>query len=238
MADPQGTHRHDTVLLDVDGTLVDSTYHHALAWHRAFQGHGIRVPMWKVHRAIGMGGDRLVAAVAGDDVEESLGDTLREEWEEGYERLIDEVEPLPGAADLVRALVEKGFIVGLASSGKPDHTRTAVERLGVGDLLAAVTTSEDAESSKPAPDILSVALEKCGGTSAIVVGDSTFDIASAARIGSPCGATRTGGFGRDELREAGAVLVADGMVELLEADWAALSGATPPGGAENDPQLP
>jgi len=238
MADAPRTHRHDTVLLDVDGTLVDSTYHHAMAWHRAFQHHGIHVPMWKVHRAIGMGGDRLVAAVAGDDVEESLGDALREEWEQGYERLIDNVEPLPGAADLVRALVEKGFIVALASSGKPDHTQTAVERLGVGDLLAAVTTSEDAESSKPAPDILSVALGKSGGTSAIVVGDSTFDIASAARIGSPCVATRTGGFGRDELRGAGAVLVADGMVDLLEADWAGLADATPPQGADHDPELP
>jgi HAD superfamily hydrolase (TIGR01549 family) len=238
MADAPRTHRHDTVLLDVDGTLLDSTYHHALAWHRAFQSRGIRVPMWKVHRAIGMGGDRLVAALAGDDVEDSLGDALREEWKKGYEELIDEVEPLPGAADLVRSLVDRGFLVGLASSGKPDHTQTAVERLGVGDLLAAVTTSEDAESSKPAPDILSVALEKCGGRSAVVVGDSTFDIVSAARIGSPCVATRTGGFGHDELRGAGAVLVVDGLHALLEADWDALADATPPPGADHDPDLP
>ena len=238
MADAHRPHPHDTVLFDVDGTLVDSTYHHALAWHRAFAHHGIQVPMWKVHRAIGMGGDRLVAAVAGDDVERRLGDALRSEWEKGYDELIDEVQPLPGAAALVRSLVERGFIVALGSSGKPGHTSTAVERLGVGDLLAAVTTSEDAESSKPAPDILSAALEQAGGRSAIVVGDSTFDIASAARLGFPCVGIRTGGFGVDELRGAGAVLVCDGLPDLLHADWDGLVEAVPPEGAEHDPELP
>lgn len=238
MADANRPHRHDTVLFDVDGTLVDSTYHHALAWHRAFQHHGIQVPTWKVHRAIGMGGDRLVAAVAGDDVEHRLGDDLRSQWEKGYDEVIDEVEPLPGATELVRSLVERGFVVALGSSGKPGHTATAVERLGVGDLVAAVTTSEDAESSKPAPDILSAALERAGGRSAIVVGDSTFDIASAARLGFPCVGVRTGGFGVDELRGAGAVLVADGLPDLLDTDWDTLAEAAPPEGAERDPQLP
>lgn len=232
------TRRHDTVLLDVDGTLVDSTYHHALAWHRAFQAHGIPVPMWQVHRAIGMGGDRLVGALAGDEVEERLGDELRTAWEKGYDELVDEVEPLPGAADLVRALVQRGFTVALGSSGTPAHTRKAVELVGVADLLAAVTTSEDADSSKPAPDILQAALARAGGRSAIVIGDSTFDVASAARMGAPCIAIRTGGFGVDELRGAGAVLVADGLADLLDADWDALAEATPPEEADHDPDLP
>jgi phosphoglycolate phosphatase-like HAD superfamily hydrolase len=230
--------RHDTVLLDVDGTLVDSTYQHALAWHRAFQAHGIHVPMWKVHRAIGMGGDRLVGALAGEAVEQRHGDDLRTAWEKGYDDLIDEVEPLPGAADLVRALVERGFTVALGSSGKPAHTRKAVELVGVADLVAAVTTSEEADSSKPAPDILQAALAQAGGRSAIVIGDSTFDVASAARMGAPCIGIRTGGFGVDELREAGAVLVADGLADLVDADWDALAEAAPPPGAEDDPNLP
>lgn len=212
----------DTVLLDVDGTLVDSTYHHALAWHRAFASHDVHQPVWRIHRAIGMGGDRLVAAVAGDDVEDRLGDALREAWETAYEPLRREVRVLPGAADLVRTLKEEGFRVALASSGKPEHTEQAVEMLGVEDLLDAVTTSEDADSSKPAPDIFRIALRKAGGTAAVVVGDSVHDIDAAKGLGAPCVAVRTGGFGVAELEEAGAVLVVDGPGDLLRADWRAL----------------
>jgi len=212
----------DTVLLDVDGTLVDSTYHHALAWHRAFASHDVRQPVWRIHRAIGMGGDRLVAAVAGDDVEDRLGDALREAWEAAYEPLRREVRTLPGAADLVRTLKEEGFRVALASSGKPEHTEQAVEMLGVEDLLDAVTTSEDADSSKPAPDIFRIALQMAGGTAAVVVGDSVHDIDAAKGLGAPCVAVRTGGFGVAELEEAGAVLVVDGPGDLLRADWRAL----------------
>ena len=235
---PQQPVQHDTVLLDVDGTLVDSTYHHAIAWHRAFQSHHIELPMWRVHRAIGMGGDRLVAALAGDDVERRIGDELREAWEREYEPLLPEVEPLPGAADLVKALKAHGFIVALGSSGKPEHTRVAVDRVGIGDLVDAVTTSEDADSSKPAPDILQVVLERSGGSSAIVIGDSTYDVTSAARMNAPCVAIRTGGFGADELERAGAVLVTDGLVDLRDADWDALARATPPPGAEDDSPTP
>ncbi|MGI8716442.1 MAG: HAD family hydrolase [Lapillicoccus sp.] len=212
----------DTVLLDIDGTLVDSTYHHALAWHRAFASHDVHQPVWRIHRAIGMGGDRLVAAVAGDDVEDRLGDALREAWETAYEPLRREVRVLPGAADLVRTLKEEGFRVALASSGKPEHTEQAVEMLGVEDLLDAVTTSEDADSSKPAPDIFLIALQKVGGTAAVVVGDSVHDIDAAKGLGAPCVAVRTGGFGVAELEEAGAVLVVDGPADLLQADWRAL----------------
>jgi len=218
----------DTVLLDVDGTLVDSTYHHALAWHRAFASHDVHQPVWRIHRAIGMGGDRLVAAVAGDDIEDRLGDALREAWEAAYEPLRREVRALPGAADLVRTLKEEGFRVALASSGKPEHTEQAVEMLGVEDLLDAVTTSEDADSSKPAPDIFRIALRKAGGTAAVVVGDSVHDIDAAKGLGAPCVAVRTGGFGVAELEEAGAVLVVDGPADLLGADWRALGRRTAP----------
>ncbi len=128
------TPRHDTVLLDVDGTLVDTTYHHALAWARAFRSLDVDVALWEVHRAIGMGGDKLVAAVAGDEVEQRHGDELRQRWQEEYEPLRAEVRPLPGATELVRLLKDRGFRVALASSGKPEHTDQAVELLGIGDL--------------------------------------------------------------------------------------------------------
>lgn len=229
---------HDTVLLDVDGTLVDSTYHHAIAWHRAFRDQGIELPMWRVHRAIGMGGDRLVGTLAGDEVEERLGDSLRAAWQREYEPLRAEVEPLPGAHELVAGLKDRGFIVALGSSGKPDHTSQAVELAGVGDLVDAVTTADDVGSSKPAPDILQVALERAGGRSGIVVGDSTYDVTSAARMDAPCVAIRTGGFGADELEAAGAVLVADGLRDLCEADWEALARARPPARAGEEPPPP
>jgi HAD superfamily hydrolase (TIGR01549 family) len=205
----------DTVLLDVDGTLVDSTYHHALAWWRAFTDRDIDVAVWRIHRSIGMGGDRLVAEVAGDDVERDHGDELREAWKKNYDRdYLDLVKPFAGAADLVRDLRGRGWRVALASSGKPDHTRRGVELLGVADDLDAVTTGDDAERSKPAPDILAAALQRAGGRTGICVGDSVYDVRAASALGMPCIGVLTGGFSKAELEEAGAAAVASHVAEL------------------------
>ena len=94
------------VLFDIDGTLVDSTYHHAIAWQRAFDRHDLPIPLWRIHRTVGMGGDKLVGEVAGDEVERDLGDALRDAWKEEYVELKAEVDPLPGAAELVRRLAK------------------------------------------------------------------------------------------------------------------------------------
>jgi phosphoglycolate phosphatase-like HAD superfamily hydrolase len=213
----------DTALLDVDGTLVDSTYHHALAWWRAFADRDVDVPVWRIHRSIGMGGDRLVREVAGDDVERRLGDELRAAWKATYDRdHLGIVKPFAGAADLVRELRGRGWRVALVSSGKPDHTSRAIQLLGVADDVDAVTTGDDAESSKPAPDILEVALRRAGGHAGICVGDSPYDALAAAAIGAPCIGVLTGGFSRAELEEAGAVEVAGSV-----ADLAASLEATP-----------
>lgn len=226
---------HDTVLLDVDGTLADTTYHHALAWARAFAAHDLTPPLWQVHRAIGMGGDKLVGAVAGDDVEERSGDGLRERWEEEYERLLPEIVLLPGARDLVLLLSGRGVRVALASSGKARFTDHVVGLLDLPEgTLAGTTSSDDAEHSKPEPDILSSALEAAGGTSAVVVGDTTYDVTAAARMGAPCVALLSGGFGRVELEDAGAVHVAGTPEELLGADWDALLAAEPSPAARED----
>lgn len=107
----------DTVLLDVDGTLIDSNHLHALAWQRAFAGHDLYPEWWRIHRAIGMGGDQLVGEICGPDVENSLGDDLRDEWAQQYRKLLPEVRALPRAADLVRMLADAGYRVALASSG-------------------------------------------------------------------------------------------------------------------------
>lgn len=210
----------DTVLLDVDGTLIDSTYLHALAWVRAFAGHDLTPPWWRVHRAIGMGGDRLVGEVCGADVENSLGDTLRSDWEDRYRELLGEVTVLPGAVPLIESLVDAGFKVALASSGKSEFTDAAIELLGMQRSdFAAVTSSEDAEDSKPDPDILGAALEAAGGSSAVVVGDTVWDVASAARLPAQCVAVRSGGFAEAELVDAGAVLVVDDVGVLVQRGW-------------------
>ncbi|MFP5335405.1 MAG: HAD family hydrolase [Actinomycetes bacterium] len=192
--------RPDTVLLDVDGTLVDSNYHHAVAWRAAFAGVGVEVPVARIHHAVGMGGDRLVAAVAGDDVEERHGDAVRDAWERGYDELLDQVRPLPGAADLVRACADAGLRVVLASSGKAKHLDAARRLLDVDEHVAGVTTSDDVDSSKPAGDIFAVALGTVDGRHGVVVGDTPWDARAAAAVSMSCVLLRTGGFCDEDLR--------------------------------------
>ncbi len=205
-----------TVVLDVDGTLIDSNYHHALAWSRAFEHLGVAVPVWRIHRAIGMGGDKLVGAVAGDDVEREHGDAVRERWEKEYDAIIDETRLLPGARELLAALRERGVAVALASSSIPKHAQHAFGLLDADDLADTATTAEDAEESKPDPELVEEALSRVEGSPACVVGDSVYDIEAARGAGVPAYAVLTGGYGRAELEEAGAVGVYVDLTELLE----------------------
>ena len=167
----------DTVLFDVDGTLIDSTYHHAIAWARAFARFDLYPPLWRVHRSIGMGGDQLVPSLVGDDVESKHGGDLRDAWEAEYEKLLPEVRGFDGAADAVRAARSKGYKVALASSGKEEFTDAALEKVGLTrDDFDAVTSSDDADNSKPEPDILEVALKEAGGSKGVLIGDATWDV--------------------------------------------------------------
>jgi HAD superfamily hydrolase (TIGR01549 family) len=213
--DGRGEVMTETVVFDVDGTLVDTNYQHAVAWFRAFRRHGMTPPVWRIHRAIGMGGDRLVAAVAGDEVERKHGDDVRTAWEEEYDRaFLDEVRPFEGAVELLKEVHGRGVTVVLASSGKAKHVDHYLDLLEARDLAAAWTTSEDAESSKPAPDLVAVALQKVGAQEALMIGDSVWDVEAAANAGLPAVAVRTGGFSVGELEEAGARRVYDSMPEL------------------------
>jgi len=205
------------VVLDVDGTLVDSNYQHALAWYRALRSLGETYPVWRIHRLIGMGGDQLVAALGGDEVEERIGDAARERWVTEADPLMKEVSLLPGAREFIVALKERGHRVVLASSGKPHHVDRALDMLDVRDVVDGWTTSEDVEATKPAPDLLHVALEKIGepaDSPSVVVGDSVFDVQAAANAGMPAVVVRSGGFGDDELREAGAIAIYDTPADL------------------------
>ncbi len=205
-----------TVVLDVDGTLVDTNYHHTVCWARAFESVGVTVPLWRIHRAIGMGGDKLVGTVAGADVEQEHGDDVRDRWEKEYDAVIEETRLLPGAKDLLAGLREREVGVALASSSIPKHAEHAFELLDAGDLADTATTSEDAEESKPDPELVQVALSRLGADAACVVGDSVWDVEAAKRAGVPAYGVLTGGTSRAELEEAGAVAVYRDAADLLE----------------------
>jgi HAD superfamily hydrolase (TIGR01549 family) len=169
-----------------------------------------------------MGGDKLVAHVAGDDVEDEHGDDLRDSWRREYVAIRAEVRPLPGAADLVQRLADAGLRTALASSGDPEFAREAVELLGIEDRVEVLTTAEDAEDSKPDPDLVGVTLDRLGGVErAVFVGDTPYDVEAARRGGLGCIAVLTGGFSRAELVEAGALLVGESLTDLVGLDWSA-----------------
>lgn len=209
-----------TAIVDIDGTLVDTNYHHVLAWQRAMAAHGHRVPGWRIHRAIGMGGDQLVGHLLGDDVEAREGDGIRATESERYAEVIGEVRPLPGARDLLGTLREHGLTVVLASSAKEEELEHYLELLDARPIVDAWTSSADVAATKPAPDVVEAALERAGDRDAVLVGDTVWDVEAAARAGIPAIAVLSGGVGADELREAGAVQVVDDVAALV-ADLAA-----------------
>jgi HAD superfamily hydrolase (TIGR01549 family) len=212
-------------ILDVDGTLVDTNYQHAIAWFRAFRRHDVVLPVWRIHRHIGMGGDQLVAALTNDDVEREKGDDIRDAEKELYGELIDEVEPLDGATELIRDLKDRGSAVVLASSAKQEEVDHYLDLLDARDLTDGWTTSGDVEATKPKPDLVQAAVEKAGGGEAVMVGDSTFDCEAANRAGIQTVAVLTGGFSEQELRDAGAVGVYESIQELRSSlDETPLSG--------------
>ncbi len=207
----------DTALiLDVDGTLVDTTYHHAIAWYRAFTEVGVTVPVWRIHRAIGMGGDKLVSAVAGEEVEATHGDRVRELWKAEADRLMPEVRTFDGAVELLDAAADQDLPVVLASSGKPDHVDHYLDLLDGRRRAAAWTSSADVSETKPAPNLLHAAWEQAGTERALAVGDSVWDCDAADRMGIPAVAVRTGGFGVEELTGHGARAVYDDLHRLRE----------------------
>ncbi|HEX2070616.1 MAG TPA: HAD family hydrolase [Thermoleophilaceae bacterium] len=202
------------VILDIDGTLVDTNYHHALAWQRALREHGETVPAWQIHRHIGMGGDQIVTALAGEEFEQGHGDAVRETEGERYQELIDEVGLLPGARGLLVELRARGITTVLASSAKADEVDVYLDMLDARELVDDWTTSADVEATKPEPDLVRAALDKAGSDEAVLVGDSVWDCKAAARAGIPTVGVLTGGFSRAELLEAGATVVYESAAEV------------------------
>jgi HAD superfamily hydrolase (TIGR01509 family) len=205
-------------ILDIDGTLVDTNYHHAIAWYRAFRQFDIVLPLWLIHRHIGMGGDQVVKALTDERTEQEKGDDIRAAEKTLYFQLIDEVQPMEGSRELIEQLKARGHTVVLASSAKEDEVEHYLDLLDARELADDWTTSADVESTKPAPDLVSAALQKAGASAddAVMVGDTPWDVKAAEKAGVGTLAVRTGGFAVSELQDAGAEAVFESVVELCE----------------------
>ena len=171
------------------------------------------LPIWRLHRHVGMGGDQFVEAVAGKEVEQKHGDAVRDRWEELFDGLIDEVAPLEGAHELLVDLKRRGHRLVLASSAIQKHADHYLDLLDARDVADDWTTKDDVESSKPDPDLVRSAIEKAGAASAVMIGDTPWDIEAARKTGVETICLITGGFSEQELRDAGAV----GVYESVEA---------------------
>jgi HAD superfamily hydrolase (TIGR01549 family) len=207
-----------TAILDVDGTLVDTNYHHAIAWFRAFQRFEVTEQLWRIHRHIGMGGDQLVAAVAGDEVEERAGDDIRDAESEEYKKLIGEVRTMEGSRELIEDLRKQGSAVVLASSAKDWEVEHYLDLLDAREIVDAWTTSADVEQTKPEPDLIKAALAKADADGeAMLIGDTVWDVEAAKRAGVETLTVLTGGFSEQELRDAGARDVFTSVEELRKS---------------------
>lgn len=215
----------DTIIFDVDGTLVDSNYQNALAWYRAFRWYHITVPVWQIHRAIGMGGDQLVSHVAGQEAEDQHGDALRAAWREEFDPVLPEIAAFADAVPLLTAVKDRGLTLVLASSGAPEHVEAYLDLIDGHRLADEWTTAKDVQATKPAPDLVQAALDKGHAAEAVMIGDSTWDAKAARKLGVPTYTVRTGGFSAEELSAAGAAAVYDSLA-ALQAD---LDRITAPG---------
>jgi len=205
-----------TAILDIDGTLVDTNYQHAIAWYRAFRRRGIVLPVWRIHRHIGMGGDQLVAALTDEETEERDGEEIRNTEKELYSELIGEVEPMEGSRRLIEELGRREHTVVLASSAKAEEVDHYLDLLDARELADGWTTSADVEATKPEPDLVKAALARAGAepSDAVMIGDTPWDVHAARRAGVETIAVLTGGFAIEELTESGASLVFETVAEL------------------------
>ena len=201
------------LVLDVDGTLLDTVYLHVIAWWEAFLEAGHEVSAFDIHRTIGRGSDDLVETLVGAP-DESLVDAHAEKWAPLRERC----RPFHEVPELIRACAERGLQVVYCTSGSPEDVEDFRRKIGCDDVVAAVVDSGDVEQSKPAPDIVRAALEAVDvrPEDAVMVGDTVYDVRAAAAAGVDCIALMCGGIGESELREAGAAAVYGNPSELLQ----------------------
>jgi HAD superfamily hydrolase (TIGR01509 family) len=207
------------VILDIDGTLMDTNYLHVDAWAQAFEEVGRRPTQAAIHRQIGKGSDKLIPEFVED---EQAGERTSELHGEFYAKLQERGHPLPGAKELIASLTERGYEVWFATSAKPEELEYHMEELEAEGKVAGVVSSEEVEGTKPAPDLFGLTLERTGSSpeETVAVGDSVWDVEAAKEAGVRTAAVMTGGaFSRAELEEAGAYAVYEDCAELLEAGF-------------------
>ena len=205
------------ILFDVDGTLVDSTYFHTVAWWQAFRQFNVTVSSVRIHRAIGMGSDHILDHLLGEDRNRNDDEKISDAHAALHAAYWPVLQPTSGARDLLRGCKRRGLVTVLASSAE-DRELTALRRtIDADDVIDEVTTADDARSSKPSPDIVQVALDKAGLTAdqAVFIGDAVWDVAACRKAGVPCIGVSCGGTSAAELLDAGALAVYDHPAAIL-----------------------
>jgi HAD superfamily hydrolase (TIGR01509 family) len=207
------------VLFDVDGTLVDSNYLHAVTWWEAFAQAGHDVPMARIHRAIGMGSDQLLDSLLPAGRDRDADSAISTAEAALYSVYWSRLRPLPGAGELLRACRKHGLRVVLASSANPRELAVLRAALDADDAIDDATSAGDADHSKPAPDLVEIALERAGVRpgQAVFVGDSVWDVQACQRAGVACVGVVSGGISESELRDAGASRVYASPAEVLDS---------------------
>jgi HAD superfamily hydrolase (TIGR01509 family) len=201
------------VLVDVDGTLVDSNYHHTIAWSRALRDHGCNARLAAIHRLVGMGASQLLEALIGRG-----DDEIAESWRTHFDELLPEVLVLDRAAELLRSMHDRGLTVVLATSSPADLLDVFRTKIDADDAIDLVVTADDIRAAKPEPDVFAVSLAQADleRNRTVVLGDSVWGAQASARARLPCVALETGGFSRPELEDEGAVAVYRDPGDLLD----------------------
>jgi HAD superfamily hydrolase (TIGR01509 family) len=205
-----------TVLFDVDGTLVDSNFHHVVAWHRAFLDIDREVPCWRILGQIGRSGDELTQELLGDELADKHGSHVKDLHTKFFLDSAAQVRRLPGARELLETIAQRGWRTVLATSAGEEELAVLRSALDSEDLIDAVTSAADAERAKPHPDIVATALQRVDAkpTQAVFLGDAVWDMHAAQRAGVPAAAVLSGGTSRESLEDAGAAQVYDGPLDV------------------------
>ena len=201
------------LVLDVDGTLLDTVYLHVIAWWEAFMDGGYQVSSFDIHRAIGRGSEDLVQTLVGKE-----DDAVVEAHARNWAPLRDKCIPFHQVPELIRTCVDRGMKVVYCTSGAPEDIEDFRSKIGCDDVISGVVNSSDVEQSKPAPDIVRAALEEVGvePENAVMLGDTVYDVRAANAAGVACIGLMCGGIGERELQEAGAVAVYGNPSDLLQ----------------------
>ena len=208
-------------LFDLDGTLIDSVYQHVLAWHEALEQEGIPLSVWRIHRKIGMSGGLFTNQLlreTGVEISAERVDRIQRLHAEAYRRRAGEIRPLPGARELLAALTDGGIPWAIATSGHMESASLTLSALGIDPAKQPVVTRDQVKYAKPDPDLFLAAAERLGAPieTAVVVGDSIWDMLAARRCRALGVGLLSGGYGPDELERGGAARVYDDPADLLK----------------------